>query len=246
MRTSRLAPLLLVLAAIPGCSLGDEPSTPPQLGPSSGDEEAAAKLGFPASATKNTIRVGGGDAAADAAGVANAVFPGTSTATRPTAVVLVDSKDWQAGVTASVLTASPDRRAAAALRRRRAAGGHRRHARAAQAQGLGPVQGRPGDPHRRRSGAARRPQGRRDRGQGPLRARGRHRPLLLRRARAPVGQRDRGLRRAGRVRDARGGLGRPLGRLRSAHPQGRAAGARRARPSPSTRSRRSSCSAPRR
>lgn len=107
MRTSRLAPLLLVLAAIPGCNLGDEPSTPPQLRPSSGDEEAAAKLGFPASATKNTIRVGGGDAAADAAGVANAVFPGTSTATRPTAVVLVDSKDWQAAVTASVLTANP-------------------------------------------------------------------------------------------------------------------------------------------
>jgi len=107
MRTSRLAPLLLALAAIPGCSLGDEPSTPPQLGPSSGDEEAADKLGFPASATKNTIRVGGGDPAADAAGVASAVFPGTSTATRPTAVVLVDSKDWQAAVTASVLTANP-------------------------------------------------------------------------------------------------------------------------------------------
>jgi ell wall binding domain 2 (CWB2) len=107
MRTSRLAPLLLGLAAIPGCSLGDEPSTPPQLGPSSGDEEAADKLGFPASATKNTIRVGGGDPAADAAGVASAVFPGTSTATRPTAVVLVDSKDWQAAVTASVLTANP-------------------------------------------------------------------------------------------------------------------------------------------
>ena len=107
MRTSRLTPLLLVLAAIPGCSLGDEPSTPPQLGPSSGDEEAAAKLGFPASATKNTLRVGGGDPAADAAGVANAVFPGTSTASRPTAVVLVDSKDWQAAVTASVLTANP-------------------------------------------------------------------------------------------------------------------------------------------
>ena len=107
MRTSRLAPLLLVLATIPGCSLGDDPSTPPQLGPSSGDDDAAAQLGFPASATKNTIRVGGGDAAADAAGVANAVFPGTSTATRPTAVVLVDSEDWQAAVTASVLTATP-------------------------------------------------------------------------------------------------------------------------------------------
>jgi len=107
MRTSRFALLLLVLAVIPGCSLGDEPSTPPQLSPSSGDEEAATKLGFPASATKNTLRVGGGDPAADAAGVANAVFPGTSTATRPTAVVLVDSKDWQAAVTASVLTANP-------------------------------------------------------------------------------------------------------------------------------------------
>lgn len=98
---------MLVLAAVPGCSLGDEPSTPPQLGPASGDEEAAARLGFPASATKNTIRVGGSDPAADAAGVANAVFPGTSTATRPTAVVLVDSKDWQAAVTGSVLTANP-------------------------------------------------------------------------------------------------------------------------------------------
>ena len=107
MRTSRLAPLLVMLAAIPGCSLGDEPSTPPQIGASSNDEEAATKLGFPASATKNTIRVGGGDAAADAAGVASAVFPGTSSSNRPTAVVLVDGKDWQAGVTASVLTASP-------------------------------------------------------------------------------------------------------------------------------------------
>ena len=95
------------LAAISGCSLGDEPSKPPQLGTQSGDENAAQKLGFPSTATKNTIRVGGGDAAADAAGVASAVFPGTSDAARPTAVVLVDKDDWQAGVTASLLAARP-------------------------------------------------------------------------------------------------------------------------------------------
>lgn len=97
----------VALASFSGCSLGDEPSRPPQLGTRSGDEHAAEKLGFPSTATKNTIRVGGGDAAADAAGVASAVFPGTSDATRPTAVVLVDKDDWQAGVTASVLAARP-------------------------------------------------------------------------------------------------------------------------------------------
>ncbi len=97
----------LSLLALSGCSLGDEPSKPPQLGTRSGDEDAVAKLGFPSTATKNTIRVGGGDAATDAAGVASAVFPGTSDSARPTAVVLVDKDDWQAGVTASVLAARP-------------------------------------------------------------------------------------------------------------------------------------------
>jgi len=99
---------LVLLAAPSGCSLGgEEEDRPPQLGAVSSDENAVAKLGFPSTATKNTIRVGGGDAAADAAGVASAVFPGTSTSSRPTAVVLVDRDDWQGGVTASVLTANP-------------------------------------------------------------------------------------------------------------------------------------------
>src|ERR671916_838245 len=49
----------------------------------------------------------GRDAATDAAGVASAVFPGTSDTVRPTAVVLVDGEDWQAGVTAAVLAAPP-------------------------------------------------------------------------------------------------------------------------------------------
>ena len=97
----------LVLPVLSGCSFGDEASKPPQLGTRSEDEDAAQKLGFPSTATKNTIRVGGGDAAADAAGVASAVYPGTSDAARPTAVVFVDKGDWQAGVTASVLAARP-------------------------------------------------------------------------------------------------------------------------------------------
>ncbi|MBA3437343.1 MAG: cell wall-binding repeat-containing protein [Actinomycetota bacterium] len=107
LRTS-LALLLTAAAGLGGCSLGDDDDKPPLIpGPSSNDTEADEKLGFPSTATKNTIRVGGGDAAADAAGVASAVFPGTSDSTRPTAVVLVDKDDWQAGVTGAALMANP-------------------------------------------------------------------------------------------------------------------------------------------
>ena len=107
LRTS-LAVLLTAAAGLGGCSLGDDDDKPPLIpGPSSNDTEADEKLGFPSTATKNTIRVGGGDAAADAAGVASAVFPGTSDSTRPTAVVLVDKDDWQAGVTGAALMANP-------------------------------------------------------------------------------------------------------------------------------------------
>jgi hypothetical protein len=75
----------------------------PTVGASGGQEDAAADLGFPAFATKNTTRVGGADPVADAAGVARAVFPGPSVRTRPQAVALVDARDWRIGVAASVL-----------------------------------------------------------------------------------------------------------------------------------------------
>ena len=107
-------PLLTIVAvlaagAIPaaGCSLNDDSSRPPQLGAESSDEQAATKLGFPTSATKNTVRVGGGDAATDAAGVARALYPATGGSNRPTAVVLVDKDDWLGAVTASVLAGNP-------------------------------------------------------------------------------------------------------------------------------------------
>ncbi len=106
-RTLLAAIFFAVCCAIGGCSLGSEPSRPPQLGAKSSDSQAVVKLGFPSSATKNTIRVGGGDATADAAGVASALFPSTGDSSRPTAVVLVDKNDWQGAVTAAVLAGSP-------------------------------------------------------------------------------------------------------------------------------------------
>jgi hypothetical protein len=98
---------LVLLFAFAGCSLGDENPPPPQVGVRSEDEQETDTLAFPAGATRNTIRVGGGDATADAAGVANALYPATGDSDRPTAVVLVDQEDWASGIAASVLTAPP-------------------------------------------------------------------------------------------------------------------------------------------
>ncbi len=79
----------------------------PVLGQQGKQPKAAERLGFPVFATKNTTRVGGGDSIADAAAVAQAVFPGANPETRPPAVALVDKNDWQAGILAAVLMAKP-------------------------------------------------------------------------------------------------------------------------------------------
>jgi hypothetical protein len=83
---------------------GGAPAAPPT--PAS---EAAEQLGYPTFATGNTTRVGGADAAANAAGVALAVFPSTSAAQRPAAVTLVDEGDWAGAIAAAVLMAAPVR-----------------------------------------------------------------------------------------------------------------------------------------
>ena len=67
------------------------------MGATGGDDRAAEKLGFPFTATRNTVRIGGGDATTDAAGVANALFPATGESDRPTAVVLVDKQRLAVG-----------------------------------------------------------------------------------------------------------------------------------------------------
>jgi putative cell wall-binding protein len=110
----RCTPLLAAIV-LAGCSIGgsDEGSDGGSglaaggKAPTSSQRQAAEKLGFPVVATRNTVRVGGGDAIADLAGTAAAVFPATTNTDRPHAVVLVDKDDWQGAIAGSVLNAQP-------------------------------------------------------------------------------------------------------------------------------------------
>lgn len=104
-----LAAALVALLLIAGCGRDGSPASGPGTGVAGDAEQAAADLGFPTLATKNTTRVGGADAVADAAGVAAAVFPATGAATRPPAVALADGEDWRAAIAAAVLMARPVR-----------------------------------------------------------------------------------------------------------------------------------------
>jgi hypothetical protein len=108
-RVPRLVPIALLCAlSVAGCSLSDKESNrPPQLGAKASDKRAAAKLGFPITATTNTIRVGGGDPTTTVAGVVAAVFPSTDDRNRPAAIALVDKDDWQGAIAASVLMGRP-------------------------------------------------------------------------------------------------------------------------------------------
>jgi putative cell wall-binding protein len=98
-----------------GCESDDDPSGEigggaerrPVLGRSGTDDEAPRSLGYPAFATKNTTRVGGADAIADAAAVALATYPARTPETRPQAVSLVDADNWQAAISAAQLMSRP-------------------------------------------------------------------------------------------------------------------------------------------
>jgi hypothetical protein len=109
--------LVCLLAALGTCACGRNHRTGSALGASDGSGAGATAgapttdLGFPLVATKNTTRIGGADAVADAAGVARAVFPATSDDTRPNAVALIDARDWRAGVAGAVLASTPVRAA---------------------------------------------------------------------------------------------------------------------------------------
>jgi hypothetical protein len=118
MRLPLVLLVTVVAAALAGCGGGG--GSPAKISPveqakkgvpvlgQHGDEQPAGPaLGFPVFATKNTTRVGGADPVADAAAVAQAVFPSRSSDTRPNAVVLVDQDDWRAGLAASELAAPP-------------------------------------------------------------------------------------------------------------------------------------------
>jgi hypothetical protein len=118
-RTALLLAALIALLPAAGCGGGDSGDTQqeradsgaaeraPVLGQEGDDEEAAADLGFPAFATRNTTRVGGADAIADAAAIAQAVYPSRDRDTRPRVVALVDTGDWRVAVSAAQLMAPP-------------------------------------------------------------------------------------------------------------------------------------------
>lgn len=103
-----LSPLALLAAgaALLGCGkTGHERRTSaggpiPRLAP-------VAAQGAVSLATRNTTRLGGLDAASDAASVARAVYPGLTPETRPRAVVVVDRANFPAALAASVLAAAP-------------------------------------------------------------------------------------------------------------------------------------------
>jgi hypothetical protein len=101
--------IVVVVATDPFGGDGRPSPAAPTAAPTGEGEQAkaSASLGFPAFATKNTTRVGGADAATNAAGAALAVFPGGEQ--RPEAVALVPEGNWHAGVAAAVLMAPPVR-----------------------------------------------------------------------------------------------------------------------------------------
>lgn len=111
-RVITLVVFATLTVALTGCGGATKPlpktdSSTVTVGVPSQTPQAAQKLGFPALATKNTTRVAGADPAADAAGVALAVFPSAAPGTHPTAVALAPTDDWQAAIASSVLMASP-------------------------------------------------------------------------------------------------------------------------------------------
>ena len=104
--------LLALVLLLAGCGGGGDDDggdggSTPVLGQPADEPEAARSLGFPGFATRNTTRVGGADPVADAAGVAQAVYPARSPDTRPPALVVVDQDDWRSAISASQLMASP-------------------------------------------------------------------------------------------------------------------------------------------
>jgi hypothetical protein len=100
---------MLLAVALAG-TLGGCGKTALRRHPASGPVAALAPVaaqGAVSVVTKNTARLGGADAASDAAAVARAVYPGLTAATRPQVVVVVDERNWPASLAAAVLAGAP-------------------------------------------------------------------------------------------------------------------------------------------
>ena len=106
-RVRRLSLLLLATALLAGCGSNASPFAPA----SSDSKKAVQPPGVALLATKNTTRINGSDSIADAATVAQAVYPAQTPDTRPAAVVLADARDWRGALAAAVLAGPPIRAA---------------------------------------------------------------------------------------------------------------------------------------
>ena len=110
MRRTLLLPLLAACALLTACGAKTQLFKFPDAGLGGTTPQAVARIvGFPALATKNTTRVAGSDAIADAAGVALAVYPSSGPGTHPSAVTIAPTDDWQAAIASAVLMAPPIR-----------------------------------------------------------------------------------------------------------------------------------------
>lgn len=103
-------PLLVTLAAsllvLAGCGKAAAPVALTGSGPTR-KLAPVAEQGAVSVATRNTTRLGGADAADDAAAVARVVYPGLTASTRPAVVAVVDEHDWPVALAASVLSSAP-------------------------------------------------------------------------------------------------------------------------------------------
>ena len=108
-----VAPLLVLALLLAGCTdeaartVPREPERPAQLPVTVERDVTVDEPAVPSTATRNTIRIGGPDAATDAAGVARALYPGSESRDRPKALTLVDQDDWVTGIAAAVLAGPP-------------------------------------------------------------------------------------------------------------------------------------------
>ncbi len=102
--------ILLLLAAAAVLAAGCGKAAPHTGATGGGPLRALAPVeaqGAISVATRNTTRVGGADAFADAAAVARVVYPGLTSTSRPQTVVLADARNWPAALAASSLAAAP-------------------------------------------------------------------------------------------------------------------------------------------
>jgi hypothetical protein len=110
MRLPLRATGVLLAVALTGTVAGCGKTGLKRSAPISGPSPAVAPVATPGAvsvATKNTVRLGGAEPAADAAAVARAAYPGLTRATRPQAVVIVNQRNWAASLAASVLASAP-------------------------------------------------------------------------------------------------------------------------------------------